>query len=226
MTTPIFTAAERDRIAAAVAAAEAHADAEVVPVVAHQSDRYGDVALAWSAGVAGFALLVVMLINPFYLALVDGALGLWNHHWPPRDVMMLALVIACGKFGGMWVMLLWRRLRLLLVPGLVKAARVRAAAHQAFHLTAQGRTSGATGVVIYLSLAERRADIVPDAAIAAKIAPEAWGDAMHAMLDHFRADRVADGLIAGIAAVGAVLATHVPRDSKPANELPDGPIEL
>lgn len=226
MTTPIFTPADRDRIAAAVAAAEAHADAEVVPVVARASDSYGDVALAWSAGVAGFALLVVMLINPFYLALVDGALGLWNHHWSPRDVLMLALVVACGKFAGTWLLLLWRRLRLLLVPGPIKAARVRARAHLAFSLAAQGRTGGATGVVIYLSLAERRADIVPDEAIAAKVAPEAWGDAMHAMLDHFRADRVADGLIAGIDAVSAVLAAHVPRADKPANELPDGPIEL
>ena len=75
-------------------------------------------------------------------------------------------------------------------------------------------------------MAERRAEIIADAAIASKVAPEVWGDAMHAMLDHFRNDRVADGMIAGVAAVGDVLTAHFARDDKPANELPDGPIEL
>ena len=75
-------------------------------------------------------------------------------------------------------------------------------------------------------MAERRAEIIADASIAAKVTPEVWGDAMHAMLAHFRDDRVADGVIAGVAAVGKVLAAHFPSEDKPANELPDGPIEL
>jgi putative membrane protein len=33
-------------------------------------------------------------------------------------------------------------------------------------------------------------------------------------------------MVAGVAAVGKVLAEHFPREDKPANELPDGPIEI
>jgi len=114
----------------------------------------------------------------------------------------------------------------MLTPGRVKSARVRARAGVAFRLAAQGRTAGATGVVIYLSMAERRAEIIADATIAAKVAPAVWGDAMHAMLAHFRDDRVADGMVAGVAQVGEILAAHFPRESRAVNELPDGPIEL
>jgi len=223
---PILSPADSDRVAAAVAAAEARANAEIVTVVTRASDSYADIALAWSALIAGIALLALTTTTGFYLGLVDHMLGLWDHHWTPRDVFGLALFVGSVKFAGMWVILLWRRLRLILTPGPIKAARVRARAAIAFHLSAQGRTQGATGVLIYLSMAERRAEVIPDAAIAVKVTPEVWGDAMHAMLDHFRRDRVADGLVAGVAAVGKVLAEHFPRDAKPANELPDGPIEL
>ena len=226
MTDTILSAADSTRIAAAVGAAEAHAQGEIVTVIARASDSYADIALAWSAAVAGLALLALTLAPRFYLDLVDGALGLWAHRWTPREVLGLALGVASVKFAAMWLILHWHRLRLRLVPGLIKAARVRARARIAFRLAAQGRTQGETGVVIYLSMAERRAEIVADATIAAKVAPEVWGDAMHAMLDHFRESRVADGVVAGVAAVGLVLAEHFPRDSKPANELPDGPIEL
>jgi putative membrane protein len=222
----ILTPAESQAIAAAVGAAEAHADGEIVTVIARTSDSYHDVALVWSALVAGLALLVVSLATPFYLGLVDRLLDVWGHRWPPHEVMGLALLIATLKFAGMWLILLWRRLRLWLTPGPVKAARVRARAETAFHLSAQGRTRGATGVVIYLSLAERRATILADATIAAKVAPEVWGDAMHAMLAQIRTGRLGDGMVAGVAQVGQVLAAHFPRDSKPSNELPDGPIEL
>ena len=227
MTTgPILSPADNARIAAAVTAAESHANAEIVTVVTRASDSYADVALAWSALIAGLALLVLTTASGFYLALVDRVLGQWDHPWTPREVLGLALLVGTVKFAAMWLILLWRPLRLMLTPRPIKAARVRARAAMAFRIGAQGRTQGATGVVIYLSMAERRAEIIADAAIASKVAPEVWGDAMHAMLDHFRNDRVADGMIAGVAAVGDVLTAHFARDDKPANELPDGPIEL
>jgi len=226
MTTTILSPADSDKIAAAVGAAEAHANAEIVTVITRASDSYADVALAWSALIAGLALLTITLASGFYLALVDGVLGMWSHRWTHREILEFALFVGTVKFTGMWLILLWRRLRLVLTPGRVKAMRVRARALSAFRLAAQGRTQGATGVLIYLSMAERRAEIIADAAIAAKVAPEIWGDAMHAMLAHFRDDRVADGMVAGVAAVGKVLAEHFPREDKPANELPDGPIEI
>ncbi len=224
--TPILSGADTAKVAAAVGAAEAHANAEIVTVVTRTSDAYADIALAWSALAAGLVLLAITLTPRFYLAQVDGLLGLWDHHWSLRETLECALFAVSIAFGALWAIQLSHPLRLLLTPARIKAARVRGRAQIAFRLAAQGRTKGATGVVIYLSMAERRAEIVADAAIAAKVAPEVWGDAMHAMLAEIRAGRIGDGIVAGVTQVGTILAAHFPRDGRPVNELPDGPIEL
>ena len=119
---PILSPADSDRVAAAVAAAEARANAEIVTVVTRASDSYADIALAWSALIAGVALLALTTATGFYLGLVDHGLGLWDHHWSPRDVFGLALFVGSVKFAGMWVILLWRRLRLILTPGPIKGS--------------------------------------------------------------------------------------------------------
>ena len=130
------------------------------------------------------------------------------------------------KFAGMWLLQLWRPLRLFLVPGPIKHERVRARAIMCFKVGAERRTHGRTGILIYLSMAERRAEIVADEAIAAKVAPEVWGDAMAAMLAHIREGNIADGMIAAIDKVGVVLAEHFPLAEGDTNELPDRLIEV
>ncbi|MEY4471987.1 MAG: hypothetical protein RL671_291, partial [Pseudomonadota bacterium] len=130
------------------------------------------------------------------------------------------------KFLGMLALQLWRPLKFWLVPGFIKAARVRARAEACFKIGAERRTHGRTGILIYVSLAEHRAEIVADAAIAGKVSPEVWGEAMAALLQGIRADDLAAGLTGAIAKVGAVLAQHFPRAADDQNELPDRVIEV
>jgi putative membrane protein len=113
-----------------------------------------------------------------------------------------------------------------LVPGPVKTNRVEDRAIDLFKVGADRRTHGRTGVLIYLSLAEHRAEIVADEAITGKVEPEAWGAAMADMLAEIRQGRIADGLGAGVRDVGAILAQHFPRSDDDTNELPDRLIEL
>jgi putative membrane protein len=49
---------------------------------------------------------------------------------------------------------------------------------------------------------------------------------MAAMLTELKQDRMADGLIAAVTRVGAVLAEHFPRAEDDHNELPDRLIEV
>lgn len=217
---------DRTRIAEAVHAAEAQTSGEIVPVLAASSDGYEDVALLWSALVAMLALAALTVAPHFYLALVDRIMGWWGHEWQPRAVLTLALAVAVTKFTAMWLLQLWRPLRLALVPGWLKHARVRARAIAMFRVGTERRTHGTTGIVIYLSLAERRAEIVADAAIAGKVPPEVWTKPMAAMLAEIRERRLTDGLIAAIAQVGTILAAHFPRGEGDTNELPDRLIEV
>jgi putative membrane protein len=222
----MMTDAERDRVSAAVAAAEARSAGEIVTILADSSDSYHDVALLWSAGIAFLALAVLGMRPDFYLGLIDRITGAWETPWHPRQVLEVGLMVAMVKFTGMWLLQLWRPLRLWLVPAPIKHARVRTRAITCFRIGAEQRTAGRTGILIYLSMAEHRAEIVADQAIAALVPPEVWGEAMAAMLHHLRGGRQADGLIAAIERVGTVLAQHFPRAADDRNELPDRLIEV
>jgi putative membrane protein len=217
---------DRERVSAAVARAESASSGEIVTILAHRSDDYADVALAWAAFVGLVALAALTLFPAFYLGLYEYLSGGWVHEWTPRAVFGVALLVVALKFAGMWLLMLWRPLRLSLTPAPLRHARVRARAVHAFKIGAERRTHGRTGILIYLSMAEHRAEIVADEAIASKVAAEVWGDAMAAMLAELKAGRLADGLIAAVERVGAVLAQHFPRAEDDTNELPDRLIEL
>lgn len=221
-----MTDADRARVAAAVSAAEGATSGEIVTVLAARSDDYADVALAWSALVALAALLVVAWAPDFYIGLYDRITGGWAEHWTPGRVFGAAALIAALKFGATWTILLWRPLRVALVPAPIRQSRVHARAVAAFRMGAERRTTGRTGILIYLSMAEHRAEILADEAIAAKVGAEVWGEALVAMLAELKQDRMAEGLVAAVSKVGAVLAEHLPRATADINELPDRLIEV
>jgi putative membrane protein len=136
------------------------------------------------------------------------------------------MFFAALKFTIALLILKWMPLRLLLTPGATKHRRVRRRAVAIFQAAAAGRTAGKTGILIYVSMAERRAEIVADEAIHKLTDDHAWGEAMHALIADVREGRPGDGIVAAIERVGAVLAEHFPRSADDKNEIPDKLIEL
>jgi len=63
----------------------------------------------------------------------------------------------------------WRPLRLLLVPRAVRRTRAHRAALEQFVVRRIAHTKGRTGVLIFVSLAERYARIIADEGIAQKV---------------------------------------------------------
>lgn len=227
MPTPVYLSAEdHDRISAAVGEAEMHSAGEIVTVLADRSDGYTDVALAWSAIVAFLALGALVIAPGFYMGLYERLLADWGHEWTPRMLLGLAAGVAAIKFGAMLMLQFWQPLKFWLVPPQIKTMRVHAHAVRAFRIGAEQRTTGRTGVLIYLSMREHRAEIVADRAIAEKVDPEVWGKAMSAMLAHVGEGRICDGMIVAVGKVGAILSQHFPRADDDVNELPDRLIEI
>ncbi len=218
--------ADHASVSAAVGAAEARTSGEIVTIVARRSDGYADVALAWAALIAFTALMLLSLFPDLGLGIVDDLLGHWAHEWTPAGVFTVALGVATAKFVGMLLVQLWQPLKFLLIPRHIKRLRSRERATAYFRTGAERRTTGRTGVLIYLSLAEHHAEILADEAIAAKVGPEVWGEAMAAMIGHLREGRIAEGMIAAVERVGAVLAENFPREHDDVNELPDRLIEV
>lgn len=218
--------ADHSLVTAAVAEAERHTSGEIVTIVADLSDHYEDVGMAWASAAALLALFFYMLFPDFYLGLIDGVTGGWEHEYSPREYLALLLIALGLKWFGAWLFMKWMPLRLALTPKHIKLARVRGRAVTMFKVGTEAKTVGLTGVLLYLSMKEHRAEIVADEEIAKLVAPEVWGDAMVALLDHVKAGRPGEGMAAAVTQMGVVLAEHFPKGSENPNELPDRLIEL
>ncbi len=227
MAKPIhLTPAENERVSAAVAAAEARSAGEIVTIVTDRSDGYADIALAWAGFAALTALTAFSVFTDVFLGIYDRVLGDWGSVWTHQGIATLAASIAITKFIAMVLLQFWPPLKWFLIPRFIKSSRTRARAITCFKVGAERRTHGRTGILIYVSMAEHRAEIVADSAIAAKVSPEVWGEAMVALLSGIRADDLAGGLAGAVERVGAVLAEHFPRAADDQNELPDRVIEV
>src|SRR5206468_5681528 len=151
--------------------------------------------------------------------------GGWSPDPTLSELLTLAMVFAALKFTVALLILRWMPLRLFLTPGATKHRRVRRRAIAVFQAATAGRTAGKTGILIYLSLAERRAEIIADEAILKVTDDHTWGEAMHGMIEHLREGRPGDGIVAAVERVGSVLAEHFPRLADDTNEIPDKLIE-
>ena len=226
MVTARFSETDHDKVTQAVRAAEAKSAGEIVTIVAARSDAYHDVGLH----VAVLAMLLVPI--GFGLApqgLIDWATALflgWNAE-PSRAqfalwlFVKLALVFLLVRYA-----LAYLPLRMAFTPRRTKQRRVHRRAVEAFRTGCERKTSGRTGVLIYLSLAERRAEIVADQAITAQVSAEVWVAALTALIDEVKAGRAADGLAKCVDMVGDVLAPILPPVAQDQNELPDRLVEL
>lgn len=218
--------ADRQKVAAAIAAAEAQSSGEIVAVATPISDAYHDVALHWAL-VPLFAVLAWAAWRPTALAWWYNFLfGGWHPDPTQSELLTLLMFFAALKFTIALLILKWMPLRLFLTPGATKHRRVRRRAIAIFQAAAAGRTTGKTGILIYLSLAERRAEIIADEAILKITDDHTWGEAMHALLEEVREGKVGDGICAAIERVGVVLSEHFPRSGDDCNEIPDRLIEL
>jgi putative membrane protein len=117
-------------------------------------------------------------------------------------------------------------LRNRLIPKRTAIRRVRRRAVDLFRAAGRGRTTGRTAVLLYLSLAERRAELVVDETILARVERSAWEVAMATLIEAVRHGRAGDGMVAAVGQIGDVLAVHCPRSEDDKNELPDRVITL
>jgi putative membrane protein len=221
-----LSAAEHALVAEAVARAEEETDGEIVTIVSERSDQYRDAALHYA--IAG-ALLVVALaaIDP---AAFEAKLSLFSNGWveepDPRHLLFAVLIAETVVFLVIRFALAWPPLRVALASRVTRARRVRRRAIQYFKVGAERRTQARVGILLYLSLAERRAEIVADEAIHKAVPAEHWGDAMAALVDEVREGRPAEGMAAAVARIGAILSAHFPKTEQDRNELPNRLIEL
>ena len=220
-----LSADDHAKVSAAIAAAEEKSDGEIIAITADKSDAYHDVGLHYAVLVL-FLVLAFFTIWPHQLVAWHDRLSGWSSAPGHRELLTLLLFFALLKFLAVLFLMKWMPLRMLLTPGSTKTRRVRRRAIMLFKTGAERRTVGRTGILIYLSMAEHRAEIVGDEAITSVTTPETWGEAMAVLIAHVKAGRPGDGIVAAVEEIGEVLAVHFPKSGTDTNEIPDKLIEL
>ncbi len=213
------------RLSDAVRAAEEGTAGEIVTIIADRSDAYHDVGLHYAI----LAMLLVPIMFAAFPRWPDVILRLVTSGWGEREMpalyvlifFLMALVFLIVRYT-----LAIMPLRLALTPKATRRRRVRRKALELFRVGTEKRTTGRTGILIYLSMGEHMAEIVADEAIYTRVADTDWGDAMAAMIEQVAAGHVTDGMIAAVEKVGVILSGHLPRADDDKNELSDRVIEL
>lgn len=95
--------------------------------------------------------------------------------------------------------------------------------HAAFVFEELGmfRTRDRNGVLIYVSIADRRAAVIGDAGINARVPEGFWDEVLALLREDFSNGQFADGLCQAVAQVGEKLQTLFPYRRDDRNELPN-----
>lgn len=207
-----MSAEEHTRVAKAIRAAEQRTAGEIYCVLARSSDSY--------FLPAAFFVTVAILIVSLAAAL---ALDYWwldiGVEW---FVVAQLLAVACALV----LLRLAPSLRMFLVPRSLQYRRAHDNAVKQFLSRNVHVTTARTGVLIFVSLAERYAEIVADSGINRHVPQDDWDGIVGDLIAHARQDRLANGFVAAIATVGQHLALHFPVADDDANELDDHLVEI
>ena len=199
----LFSDTDRQAIEDAVREAEGRTSAEIVPVVATASDRYRraeDIMAVWCAVMA---YVVLGIVSP------EHQIDFWE------GFLVLGLALGAGVLLANRVPAIKR----LLAGQADMEGRAFAGAVRAFRTFGAGDTKGRTGVVIYVSLFERRAVVLGDAAIGQALSPTDYAAIRDLLLEGLRAGKPAEGFVAAIRRTGQLLAKAFPRDPGDVDEI-------
>jgi putative membrane protein len=219
-------------IEAAVKEAEARTTGEIYCVVAEESSDYGETPLAWAGGVALLAP-AILLIAGVHVSIPD-FFSTWSAaqvgeaiETSVRNALIGTIVLQGILFAATALIVAIPTVRRALTPRGLKRDRVRQRAEEQFLAKNLSATRDRTGVLIYVSAAERMAELLADQGIHEQVGEGVWKSAMASLTDGLRRGEAAAGFVDAIAQCAQVLASHFPaRAGDNPNELPDAVVVL
>lgn len=199
--TSFFSENDKTRISAAIRDAESKTSGEIVAVVATQSDSY-----IYAPFLAG---AIAALLTPWILMTFT-----WSSAIEIYLTQLCVFVLISAVFSP-------PKMRMQLVPRSVRRRHTSRRAAEQFLSHNLHATAGRTGVLIFVSIAERHAEIVADSAINQKVPHGTWQNTVDRLVRDIGSGRAADGFVAAISEVGRHLAEQFPPGKLNPNEIPD-----
>ena len=188
--TALLSESDRAQISSAISAAESKTAGEIYVVVSRVTDDFRFVPVVWAA--------LAALLLPWPLYLLTGLSS------------VTILLIQSVFFALAAALLSYPQLRRYVVPSSMVAEASRKNAEAQFMAHGVHLTQARTGVLIYVTLLDRRVEIVADAGIHSQVDQSAWDELAREVTAAARHGRLVDGIVNAVRRAGALLAVHFP----------------
>ena len=199
-----FDQAACDSLAACVKEIEQDTDAELVIVVRARSSNYRHADYLFGAACA-FVGLLFLLFLPFN----------FHQYWVPIDVLLLFAL-------GTLLAARSSTLRRLLTTEKHRREAARTGAAAMFYEAGIANTNAEMGILIYLSLLERRLELIADRGVLKAVPALNWNQTLSALHEVGRNPSL-QKLSQELRNMGQLLHQHLPATGENPNELPDMP---
>ncbi|HTP65076.1 MAG TPA: TPM domain-containing protein [Geobacteraceae bacterium] len=198
-----FTEDEKKRIKEAVAAAESGTSGEIATMIVDHCDRYHEAEVLGGSLVSGLVSLIIAVAIQQY--------AIWVY------IPLVCILYVPARL----LFIRFPRLKHPFINKLRMMHAVRDRAVRAFYEKGLYKTRDENGVLIFISILERKVWILGDRGVDRKIPHEAWQAHARKISTGIREGRACEALCVVIAECGAILAGHFPRKGDDTNELPD-----
>jgi len=197
----LLTPQQQQQVADAVTRAEQRTDAEIVTVLAPRADDYSYIPLLWAS--------LIALVVPALVHFLIGGRQIYG---------LLMLQWACFVF----LSLIFRlpAITTRLIPPRIRHWRASNLARRQFLEQKLHHTRDRTGVLIFVSEAERYVEILVDEGISQHLDDSDWGSIVSDFTRRVALGHTAEGFISCSDACAELLERHVPK-THPRNHLPN-----
>lgn len=214
-----LTDTEKQTLREQIQQAESGTTAEIVTVIAKQSDGYRYIPLLWAA-------LISLSIPGFYFLFQQFTDSGWSY--PGESTWSLARLyqVQVLVFLGLGTLLQLANVRMWLIPKSVKLQRARRHAHEQFFLQNLHLTKHNNGVLIFVSVAEHYVEIIVDKAVSDVVDNKVWTTTVDEFVSQVRSGHIAQGFTSTVEHCKEVLVEHFPAEHGRPDELPNHLIEI
>ena len=198
--------ADRQKIADAIRTAESRTSGEAVAVIASESASYLSVPVLIAA--------LVALLAPWPFIYFTWFTVQW--------IYLMQLLV----FLMLFTVLMPRSVRFRFVPRFIQRSRAHGRAIEQFLVHELDSSVGRNGVLVYVSVAERYAEIVADKGLHGKVPPTEWQSIVDEMTALIGDEKPGEAIARAVTKVGAIMAKHFPATDSDVRRLPDHLIVL
>lgn len=218
----LLTPGGRKRITQAIEEAEKATGGEIVTAIIPESDDYAARELIFSIVCGLIAYILLVIFSERFARILENRLWIDSPALIPLSMMAITLLTAALAYALAQTPAVDR----FIVGRRIMAEAVRRRAMRHFVESAAYDTVDRTGVLLFISVLERRVELIADKGIDEKVNPGTWESIVTPLIEGIKKKQTSTAIEAAIKSIGSILAKYVPPRPDDINEIADAPAEL